>query len=105
MKRLLMLAACLSFASCLSARTTVKRYYVLHAADRKPLADEPLIDGLVRVRNLDTDRVYEKFQIVVRRSPYELSYSGRNLWAVKPNEAISALLAQDLAAAQVFSGV
>ena len=91
--------------ACLSARVQPKRFYVLHGEPRDPMATFPLIRGLVRVRNLDTDRVYEKFQIVVRRSPYELGYSAENVWAVKPNEAVSDLIAAALESSATFSAV
>lgn len=101
----LVVVGLLSGMACLSARVQPKRFYVLHGDPRTPVGDGPLIRGLVRVRNLDTDRVYEKFQIVVRRSPYELGYSAKHVWAVKPNEAVSDLLAAALETSATFSAV
>jgi ABC-type uncharacterized transport system auxiliary subunit len=90
---------------CLGARSTPRSYFVLHADPREAVAELPVIEGLVRVRNLDTDAVYEKFQIVVRRSPYQLRYSDRNVWAVKPNQMVADLIGQSLETARVFSAV
>ncbi len=92
-------------SGCLGARSTPRSYFVLHADPREAVAEVPVIKGLVRVRNLDTDAVYEKFQIVVRRSPYQLRYSDRNVWAVKPNQMVADLIGQSLETSRVFSGV
>lgn len=92
-------------ASCLSARSNQRSYFVMHGEPREPLADEPLFKGLVRVRNMDTDAVYEKFQIVVRKSPYQLRYSDQNVWAVKPNQMVADLIALELETARLFSAV
>lgn len=90
---------------CLGARSTQRNYYVMHGEAREAIAEQPVIKGLVRVRNMDTDAVYEKFQIVVRKSPYELRYSDLNVWAVKPNQMVADLIAQELETSRMFSGV
>lgn len=108
MKRVAIVAAALGalvLGGCLSARSTQRSYFVMHGEPREPLAEEPLIKGLVRVRSLDTDAVYEKFQIVVRRSPYQLRYSDVNVWAVKPNQMVADLVAAQLETSRLFSGV
>jgi len=92
-------------AGCFGARSTQRSYFVMHGEPRDPIADEPVIKGLVRVRNMDTDAVYEKFQIVVRRSPYQLRYSDQNVWAVKPNQMVSDLIAQEIETTRLFSAV
>lgn len=91
--------------SCLGARNVApKNYFVLNQSI--PLSPpKRSLKGLVRVRDLDADAVYEKFQFVVRRSPYELRYSDRNVWAVKPDSMLSDIIARSLAEARVFSGV
>jgi ABC-type uncharacterized transport system auxiliary subunit len=102
---LVALSALVGLTGCLSARSTPRSYFVLHGETREPVADEPLIRGLVRVRTLDTDAVYEKFQIVVRQSPYQLRYSETNVWAVKPDQLVADLVAQAMDTSQVFSAV
>jgi ABC-type uncharacterized transport system auxiliary subunit len=57
------------------------------------------------VANLESDAVYEKFQFVVRKNPYELRYSDLNVWAVKPNQMVSDILARTLLETGVFEGV
>ncbi len=108
MKRLVGLVFCvamLSAAGCLSARSTPRSYFVLNGQPREAVSVRPVVKGLVRVRNFDTDAVYEKFQIVVRRSPFQLSYSDRHVWAVKPNQMVADLVAQGLETSRVFSAV
>ncbi len=90
---------------CLSARAVERNYFVLHGDPIQVSLDVAPVDGLVRVRDMDTDSVYEKFQIVVRRSPYQLRYSDQNVWAVKPNQMVSDLIAQALEASNTFTGV
>ncbi len=105
MKRLGLLLLLLLFSACLGARSTQRNYYVLY---REPLAGPTVnrpIDGLIRVRNLDVDAVYEKFQMVVRQSPYQLRYTDQHVWAVKPNQMVSDLIAQALADARAFTSV
>lgn len=98
-------------AGCFGARSSVRSYFVLYGqADSGPWKDIPvapevIFPGTVRVRSLNADDVYEKFQIVVRRSPYELRYSDSNVWAVKPADMVSDIIGRMLADANVFSAV
>lgn len=89
---------------CFGGSTQQSRYFVLHM---NPPRQSPgaVIPGLARVRNLDAESTYDKFQIVVRRNPYELSYRDTDVWAVKPNRMISDLLARRLQEYGLFSGV
>lgn len=105
MKRLFVVLGLLCNVSCFGARTSDRSYFVLHGEPREVVAERPLVKGLVRVRNMDTDAVYEKFQIVVRRSPFQLRYSDRHVWAVKPNQMVADLVAQALESTRIFSAV
>lgn len=101
----MMLVALLGASACLSARANPRSYYVLFAGAHERVTEEPLIKGLVRVRDMDTDSVYEKFQIVVRKSPYQLSYSDLHVWAVKPHQMVSDYAASALESSALFSAV
>jgi len=81
-----------------------RSYFVLHGLSTAG-GNAPPIDGLVRVRTLDADTIYEKFQIVVRRNPYELQFSEANVWAVKPNRMLSDMIARALVDAEIFTAV
>lgn len=104
-RRLLFLLGLLAATSCLGATTLPRSYYVLA---NEPLGfrhHAPVLPGIVYVRSLDVDAVYEKFQFVVRKSPYQLRYSDQNVWAVKPHQMVSDLLAQALDHTNTFEGV
>lgn len=94
----------LTLGGCFGAVQNLRSYYVL-AGDPATKAEVATIKGSVRVRNMDADAVYEKFQIVVRRNPYELRYSDLHVWAVKPNQMISDIIAKTLADSGTFEDV
>jgi ABC-type uncharacterized transport system auxiliary subunit len=98
-----MLAACVS--GCFgTVNDPVRHYYTLHL---EPLHRVPTrhVPGLVRVRDLDAEAAYDRFQMVIRRSPFELSYRQKEVWAVKPQRMISDLIARGLMDQGLFSGV
>lgn len=98
------LALAVGVLSCFGTVTPQRSYFVMHGLTANRSAQGP-IDGLVRVRTLDADTIYEKFQIVVRRNPYELQYSDTNVWAVKPNRMVSDMIARSLAEGEAFKTV
>lgn len=102
--RLAMFALLSLSAGCFGAVSSSRSYYVLASdpADRPP---EPTIKGAVRVMNLDADAAYEKFQLVIRKNPYELHYSDLHVWAVKPNQMISDIIARTLLETGAFEDV
>ncbi|MBI5510305.1 MAG: membrane integrity-associated transporter subunit PqiC [Deltaproteobacteria bacterium] len=100
------LACCLSLAACslFGSAAPERSYFVLHGLSSAKTGT-PAIDGLLRVRTLDADTIYEKFQIVLRRNPYELQYSDSHVWAVKPNRMVSDMIARSLLDAERFTAV
>lgn len=106
MRRWILSLAAVALTGCfLTARTDVRTYYVLHPDGVPTLAPQAPIQGLVQVRNLDAAAVYEKFQIVVRQSPYQLRYSDVSVWAVKPSDMFSDQIAKALIETNSFAGV
>lgn len=99
-------ACCLALfvSGCFSANVEQRRYYVVQLPNSTPAA-KPLFPGLVRVRDLDAETAYDKFQIVIRHSPYELSYRESDVWAVKPNRMVSDAIARNLVERGLFSSV
>jgi ABC-type uncharacterized transport system auxiliary subunit len=91
-------------AGCFGGSSPVRSYYVLTGVTASSMVERPIL-GMVRVRNLDAATIYEKFQIVVRRNPYELQYNEDNVWAVKPNRMVSDLIARALADSRRFTAV
>lgn len=98
------LAACFLGAGCFGARSLQRRFYVLHV-DTGSRPSESTVRGLIRIRDMDAESVYDKFQIVIRQSPWQLRYSGSNLWAVRPNVMVSDLIGRTMQDSAVFSAV
>ena len=91
-------------AGCFGSRAVQRSFYVLHA-DQDPGPAESTVQGMVRVRDLDAESVYEKFQIVIRKSPWQLRYSGTNLWAVRPAVMVADIVQSSLQESRVFDSV
>jgi ABC-type uncharacterized transport system auxiliary subunit len=103
-RNLALLLWILATTSCFGARASQRSFFVLYGTpDEVVRRPEPLFRGLVRVRNLDSEDVYDKFQIVVRKSPYELTYSESNVWAVKPYQMLSDIIARRLVETNTFA--
>lgn len=99
------LASALVCTGCFGIiREPARHYYVLHVSPRVALAAEPL-GGLLRVRDVDTATAYDRLQMVVRKSNFELAFRPRDTWAVKPGRMVSDALARALAEAAAFDGV
>lgn len=98
-----LLAAALG-AGCFGARAVQRQFFVL-SQEHDPGPGRARVRGLIRVRDLDAETVYEKFQIVIRQSPFQLRYSGLNLWAVRPNVMVSDIIARTLQDSGVFIAV
>ncbi|MEL6188445.1 MAG: hypothetical protein AAFU79_27800, partial [Myxococcota bacterium] len=92
---LFVFALCLAAAGCFGARAVQRQFYVLNA-DHEPGPERATVRGLIRVADMDAESVYEKFQIVIRQSPWQLRYSGINLWAVRPNVMVSDIIGRTL---------
>lgn len=112
--QLAVVVACTS--SCFGMlRDPARRFYVLHVPREATEAQagigavqkssQVVNDSLVRVRDLDCESAYDKFQMVVRRSPFELTYRNKDVWAVKPGRMVSDLFARGLQQKNVFAGV
>ena len=101
--------ALVATAACFSMiRDPVRRFYVLHAppeAAFAPTATKASNDALVRVRDMDCESAYDRFQMVVRKSPFELAYRQKDVWAVKPGRMVSDLLARALQSRGLFRAV
>lgn len=81
-----------------------RHYYVLHVPTRTPL-EQGKLGGLIRVRDVDTESAFDRLQMVVRKSDFELAFRPRDTWAVKPGRMVSDVLARALAEAGAFDSV
>jgi ABC-type uncharacterized transport system auxiliary subunit len=104
MRTLVAVSLLLALAGCFGSTPRVRNHYVLHGVTASSMVGLP-IDGLVRVRDLDAATVYEKFQLVVRRNPYQLQYNEDHVWAVKPSRMIADVIARALNDSRRFTAV
>lgn len=103
---LLVICSCFAIQACgFFGRSQQPRSFYVLAMDPLERTDARLLPGLVRVSNMDTNSTYDKFQIVVRQSPFQLQYSDINVWAVKPGRMVSDVVAQALRDAGSFDAV
>jgi len=101
----LLLFIALGTSSCFGARSIERRFYMLHSSLENVDRAGERLPGVVYVRDLEIDRVYDKFKLVIRKSPYVLLYSGSHSWAVRPNRMVSDILSETLVEAGLFTGV
>lgn len=99
------LGAGASSVGCLGARSIERSYYMLEGLERDVPTLERAMPGRIYVRDFETERVYDKFKLVVRKSPYVIQYSGSHSWAVRPNRMISDLVAEALDQSGAFASV
>lgn len=95
----------LTLVACWGSSVKLARYYVLSVQPGERVDTAAPLPALVRVANLDVESAYDKFQMVVRRSPFELSYRDMDVWAVKPNTMMSDMIARALLETGLFTDV
>lgn len=89
---------------CLSARSVQRNYYILHTDTVRNQPDQ-ILGGHLYVSDLACERIYDKEQLVLRRSPYVVRYSREQLWATKPSRMISDIVAESFISRGTFSTV
>lgn len=95
MRTLALIAAATLTGGCFGARSIQRNYYVLNV-DSPRESNEPVVPGHLYVADLACDRIYDKARIVLRRSPYVLTYSTSQVWAIRPSRMIADLVARSL---------
>lgn len=102
--RWLLLASLLTLATgCFGPRPDQRRYFTLHLAS--PARGAAVHKGQLRVQDLDISRVYDRNPMLIRRSDVEVHYASDDLWAERPHQLVSDLLATWLEADGLFEGV
>lgn len=78
-----------------------KHYYrVYYRPNPAPVSQ---ITATARIRTLEIDKVYRRYNLVYRASPYELSYYTNHYWASRPSDMMTDLLYYHIKAANLFS--
>jgi uncharacterized lipoprotein YmbA len=104
--RLILIAIALAFiSSCslFSSRNNKKHYYQIYYKAKK--REGKPIRETVRVKKFEVDNIYKRFNLVYRKSAYELFFYRTHLWASRPSEMISDVLANHIREAELFSDV
>lgn len=93
-------------AGCFGPRKDHRRYFTLPLPKATPApAATPLWPGPVQVTVFDIAAEHDHIGLALRRSPVELAYSDKALWARRPNRLVSDRFAAWLAQRELFAGV
>ncbi len=87
---------------CFSSNNTKHYYQVFYAGELR--FDKP-VNSIVRVKTFEIDKIYKKYNIVYRTSPYEMFYYNNHLWAVKPDDMITDAVTNHIKQSGMFSEV
>lgn len=106
-KFLLILLISCSGLLLLCGNIPVKKYYILNYEPemlRQKKASSPY-PCTIRIKEFDIEQVYDKPQIVYRKSPFELQYYFYRVWAVDPTRMITDIVYKHLVTASLVSHV
>jgi cholesterol transport system auxiliary component len=92
--------AALLLAGCFGSQAK-KHYYRIYYRPNPARVDQ--IQATVRVKTLEIDKVYRRYNLVYRTSPYEIFYYTNNYWASRPEDMMTDVLYNHLKAAGLFS--
>lgn len=84
--------------------TTDKKHYYQIYYNPASGTNEPF-KATVRVKTFDIDKVYKKYNIVYRTSPYELFYYNTHLWASRPEDMMTDIMLRHLKASNLFEEI
>lgn len=68
--------------------TTGKNYYQISLPDAGPDASTPKEFGIIMVKPVEVDEIYNDFRLVYRYSPHQLNYYNYHFWIKKPEKMI-----------------
>lgn len=94
----------LFFTGCsLFSSPEKKHYYQLYYNVGHQSVDT--VDAVVRVKTFDIDKVYKKYNIVYRKSQYELFYYNTHFWATRPEAMVTDVIANHVVNKGLFKEV
>ena len=108
MKKLLVLFLMISTyfisgCSLFSSSAPKKHYYQIYYKPKKTLGRK--ISGTLRIKPFEVNKVYNRHNIVYRKSVNEMFYYNRKFWASKPSDMITDVLAKHATETQLFSDI
>ena len=87
-----------------SSKPQVKHYYQIHYEPEENGQHEPF-NATLRIKTLDADKIYQRYNIVYRTSYEEMFYYNTHFWASRPSDMITDLVANHFSKQQVFSDI
>ncbi len=82
-----------------------KRYYVLNYIPTAVKNASNSYPATIRIKDFDIEDVYERNQLVYRKSSFQLNYDWYRVWAIKPSRMITDLVYNHLEKSQLVSHV
>ncbi len=90
-------------AGCLTRKPPVVKYYVLEYPGKESVPSfETTIKGSCLVKPVEVSAAYSSNQIAIRENTHELRYFAFNMWAVRPEQALTGIMLRFLDDHQVF---
>lgn len=100
----LIISTCfMSGCSLFSSKTPKKHHYQIYYKPKKTLGRK--ISGTLRIKPFEVNKVYNRHNIVYRKSVHEMFYYNRKFWASKPSDMITDVLANHATETQLFSNI
>ncbi|HNT27632.1 MAG TPA: ABC-type transport auxiliary lipoprotein family protein [bacterium] len=96
----LVFCAALLFGGCFGSQAK-KHYY--RAYYRPQTARVVPVPATARVKTLEIDKVYRRYNLVYRTSPYEIFYYPNHYWASRPEDMMTDLVYAHLKVAGLFT--
>jgi ABC-type uncharacterized transport system auxiliary subunit len=96
---LLLLLLTLFLSGCAVHRTLPTNYYILEYyphLEQKQLVQDTPFPYSVQVMETNVPRTYNRKQLVIRHFGPKITYADRDLWSIKPGEAVPNLIAKRL---------
>jgi len=99
----LVILAIFLLEGCFSGNNSKKHYYQVYY--RVEPSEVPPINATVRMKTFEIDKIYKRYNLVYRSSPYELFYYNTHLWAAKPDDMLTDVITAHLKRANIFKEI
>ncbi len=93
----------LQSCSFLSSSPSKKHYYQIYYNPIKK--ERQHFNYTVRIKTFDIDKVYRRYNLVYRKSPFELFYYQTHFWAARPENVITDAIASHIEKSKIFNDV
>ena len=105
MKKVIVVFLALFLAGCGSNRVVVKNYYLIEPIMIEQSASDPLSEGRCEISDVDVAAPFASREIAIRDKSHSIKYYENHQWAVQANQAITAVINDNLSARNLFRQV